>query len=251
MNKEKSGPPFSWPDNASAAVCMTYDDGLDCHIDQAAPDLENNGLRATFYCPGHSESLRNRMEAWRALAANGHEIGNHTLFHPCIKNYPGRESFDWVLPEYDLGTYSVDRIVEELTIANTLLHAVDGMTERTFAYTCCDHEARGQSFSRAISHLFSGARLIGEIPDTMEDYDVFLTPSIAIEDAHGDVLIDYVEEAAAKGTIAVFMFHSVGGGHLNVSRESHQQLCRYLGKNRDRIWTDTFLNAMKYISSKQ
>ena len=76
---------FRWPNGAKAAVCLTYDDGVDIHLDHAAPDLEAVNLRGTFYVPGHSRSLYERMDEWRALAARGHEIGNHTVFHPCLK----------------------------------------------------------------------------------------------------------------------------------------------------------------------
>ena len=73
--------PFRWPGGARAAVALTYDDGVDAHLDHAMPDLEAAGLRGTFYVPGNSASLRKRMEEWRAAARRGHELGNHTLFH--------------------------------------------------------------------------------------------------------------------------------------------------------------------------
>ena len=53
---------FSWPEGKEAAVCLTYDDGLDCHLDVAAPALESHNLRGTFYCTGHSQSLHDRTE---------------------------------------------------------------------------------------------------------------------------------------------------------------------------------------------
>jgi peptidoglycan/xylan/chitin deacetylase (PgdA/CDA1 family) len=35
---------FAWPEGKKAAVCLTYDDGLDCHLDVAAPALERHGF---------------------------------------------------------------------------------------------------------------------------------------------------------------------------------------------------------------
>ena len=64
--------PFAWPGGEKAAVVLTYDDGMDTHLDYAAPDLAAAGLRATFFVPGHSESLAKRLSEWRALAARGH-----------------------------------------------------------------------------------------------------------------------------------------------------------------------------------
>ena len=42
---------FSWPDGAKAAVCLTYDDGIDSQLAIAIPDLEQVNLRGTFFYP--------------------------------------------------------------------------------------------------------------------------------------------------------------------------------------------------------
>ncbi|SHI92551.1 Polysaccharide deacetylase [Tangfeifania diversioriginum] len=120
---------FSWP-NAKAAVVFTYDDGLDCHLDVAVPQLDEFGFKGTFYCTGNSQSLYNRTDNWRKIALNGYELGNHTLFHPC-----NGEQFDWVKPEFDLNKYTIDQLLTELRTASTLLKAIDGNENRTFAYT--------------------------------------------------------------------------------------------------------------------
>src|SRR5210317_1324498 len=74
---------FKWPNGKKAAVVFTYDDGLDGHLDVAVPQLDEFGFKGTFYCTGNSPSLYNRLDEWRQIAKNGHELGNHTLFHPC------------------------------------------------------------------------------------------------------------------------------------------------------------------------
>ena len=235
---------FKWPEKYKAAVCLTYDDGLDCHLDVAVPELDSYNLKGTFYCTGFSNSLRNRMEEWRAITLNGHEIGNHTLFHPC-----NGARFDWVKPEYDLRTYTMSQIRTELSTANTFLTAVDGKNERTFAYTCSDFEVNNISFVDSIRNMFVAARSDGPIPASMDMVDLYFAPSWGVVDPSGIDMINYVKEAQEKGTIAIFMFHSVGGGYLNVSSEAHQELLAYLKSNEDVIWTDTFMNVMKYIKN--
>ena len=83
----------------------------------------------------------------------------------------------------------------------------------------------------------------------MEMLDLHFAPSWGVVDPSGADLINYVKEAQEKGTIAIFMFHSVGGGYLNVSEEAHRELLAYLKSNSDVIWTDTFLNVMKYVKN--
>jgi len=233
---------FVWPEGKKAAVCLTYDDGLDCHLDVAMPALEKYGLKGTFYATGFSSSLYTRMEEWRLWAAKGHELGNHTLFHPCDGN-----SFDWVIPEYDLNRYTFAQLRNELRTANSLLKAIDGRDERSFAYTCTNYTINGVSFIDSIRGMFPSARGGGPVPSTMEGLDIYYVPSWGVSDPSGEELIAYVKEAEKMGTIAVFMFHSVGGGYLNVSAEAHEQLLEYLDSRRENIWTDTFLNVMKYV----
>lgn len=234
---------FSWPNGAKAAVVFTYDDALDGHLDVAVPQLDEFGFKGTFYCTGNSQSLYNRTDEWRNIAQNGHELGNHTLFHPCDAQKSG-----WVKPEYDLNNYTVDQLLEELKAANTLLKAIDGKEQRTFAYTCSDITAGGEDFTARMPSLFTAARRDGPVPERMEGYDIFQATSRMVDDNSAEELIAFVEEAKAKGTIAVFMFHSVGGGYLNVGADEHRALLKYLDKHRNEFFSGTFLEVMKYIS---
>src|SRR5687768_1039770 len=65
------------------AVVLTYDDAINQHLDNAAPLLDSLGLKASFYVTAFSQSVRTRLDDWKKLAVAGHELGNHTLFHPC------------------------------------------------------------------------------------------------------------------------------------------------------------------------
>jgi sialate O-acetylesterase len=243
---QNSSDAFRWPGNYQAAVCLTYDDGLDCHLDVAIPALDSYKLKGSFYCTGFSSSLHSRLSEWRSITKNGHELGNHTLFHPC-----DGERFDWVKPEYDLRTYTMLQLRNELYTANTLLKAVDGKEERTFAFTCSDFEVHNINFVDSIRNMFVAARSDGPIPATIDQVDIHFAPSWGVVDPSGEQLIEYVKEAQKKGTIAIFMFHSVGGGYLNVSAEAHQELLAYLRSNDEEIWTDTFMNVMKYIKENR
>ena len=117
------------------AVVLTYDDALNVHLDKVIPALDSYNLKGTFYLIGSSPVVANRINEWRAAAKNGHELGNHTLNHPCDGNLPGRE---FVNSENDLSKYSVARAVNEIRATNTLLKAIDGKEQRTFAYPCGD-----------------------------------------------------------------------------------------------------------------
>ena len=237
---------FKWPNGAKAAVVFTYDDGLDCHLDIAVPQLDEFGFKGTFFCTGSSQSLYNRTEEWREIAKNGHELGNHTLFHPC-----DGKIHDWIKPEYDLNNYTLEQILAELKTANTLLKAIDGKTERTFGYTWSNFMAGGEDFSDDIESMFVGARCDGPIPKTMDDYNDYKTPSRGVQNYSTEELIAFANTAKENGTIAIFMFHSVGGGYLNVGSKEHLALLKYIKENEDDFYCASFIEVMKYIKQNR
>jgi peptidoglycan/xylan/chitin deacetylase (PgdA/CDA1 family) len=243
---------FPWPNGARAAVALTYDDGMDTHLDHAAPDLDAAGLHGTFYVPGSSQSLASRLPAWRALAERGHELGNHALFHPCLQNPPGGGDRTWVRDEYALESYTIPRIRDEVAVMNTMLAALDGGGVRTFAYNCTETTAGGASYVDALRPLFLAARIGDDrIVEDVRGLDPLLVPSWAVENTSGAEMIAFVQKAIDAGGLAVFMFHGVGGEYIAVSREAHQELVAWLASHRDLVWTDTFRDVMAHVVAEQ
>jgi peptidoglycan/xylan/chitin deacetylase (PgdA/CDA1 family) len=143
-----------WHDK-KCAVVLTYDDALSVQLYHAIPLLDSLGFKATFYVPGYFPDFRQRVSDWKSVAAKGHELGNHTLFHPCEGKSPGRE---WGKPDYDLNIYTIQRLVDEIRMANTVLESLDGKTKRTFAYPCGDTKVGDSSYVERIEGDFVGAR---------------------------------------------------------------------------------------------
>jgi peptidoglycan-N-acetylglucosamine deacetylase len=227
------------------AVVLTYDDGLNVHLDKVIPALDAAGLKGTFYAEGRAPSLHLRMDDWRKAAASGHELGNHTLFHPCAGSPPGRS---FVSADFDLDTYTVRRITEELRVANTLLKAIDGKEKRTFAYTCGDRKAGDIDFTPQVKSLFPGARGVASKMESPESIDLYNVGAYMINGQTGEQMIGLVKEAQQKGLLLVFLFHGVGGEHnLDVSLEAHNQLVEYLKENRQNIWVPTMLEAVEFL----
>jgi len=244
--------PFAWPNGEKAAVVLTYDDGMDTHLDHAVPDLDAAGLAGTFFLPGHSESLAKRLPEWRALAARGHELANHAIFHPCLRKPASGPEREWVKPEYALEGYTVERIRDEIAAMNTTLLALDGETVRTLAYNCCDTTAGGRSYVDAVRPLFLAARA-GEdrIVADVGALDPMLVPSWAAADVTGARLIAFAQKAVEAGGLAVFQFHGIGGEWISVSREAHRELLAWLAANRPTVWTDTFERVMTHVTVEQ
>jgi peptidoglycan-N-acetylglucosamine deacetylase len=230
------------------AVVLTYDDALNVHLDQVVPALDSFNLKGTFYLTVAAAPFANRLPAWKKVAANGHELANHTLFHPCDGTRPGRS---FVTPDYDLATYSVRRITDEIKMTNTALAALDGKKERTFAYPCGDTQINGVSYLDGIKNEFVAARGVQSELVSGKNTDLYTIGSYMINGQTGDELIALVKKAQETNSMIVFLFHGVGGEHsLNVSLAAHRQLLQYLKKNEKQIWTTTFLEAAKYLKGK-
>ncbi len=73
------------------AVVLTYDDGLNVDLSNVIPALDSVGLKGTFYISDYFGGLRAQIPQWRAAAAKGHELANHTVYHPCTVSLSGRE----------------------------------------------------------------------------------------------------------------------------------------------------------------
>lgn len=110
------------------AISLSYDDGLNSQLDNVVPALNKYNLKASFYLTLASTVVRERLQEWRSAALQGHELGNHTLYHPCRASLPGRE---WVPDTANLDTYSLKQIVQEVEMANSFLYAIDGRQQRT------------------------------------------------------------------------------------------------------------------------
>lgn len=86
------GPPAARAAYAEdGAVSLTYDDGLPSQLDVAVPALERRGLRGTFYVTW--DNIADRLGEWEKLPASGHELGAHTMHHPCNIGPLGTDAF--------------------------------------------------------------------------------------------------------------------------------------------------------------
>ena len=238
---------YPW-NNKKAAVVLTYDDAIDQHLDNAIPLLDSLGLKASFYITGYSASVRTRMNEWKQLAVNGHELGNHTLYHPCVGG-AGRE---WVAPEYDMSKYTVRRMVDETRMNNVFLQALDGKTKRTFAFTCGDMKVGDSSFIDRLKNDFLAARAVREQMHTIDKVDLYNVDCYAVNGQRAEQMIAWVKKAVETKSLLVILFHGVGGGNaLNVLVPEHRLFLQYLQQNEKDLWIAPMIEVAEYVKKYQ
>lgn len=103
---------FTWPDGRCAAVSLSFDDARPSQANTGIPILDRYGVKATFYLSPNR--VPERLAAWRAAAAGEHEMGNHTMTHPCSGN------FAWSRTNA-LEEYTLERLEHELLDANAYI----------------------------------------------------------------------------------------------------------------------------------
>lgn len=253
-----------------AAVSLTFDDGLDVHFTNVMPELEKHGFVGTFYVnPGREqhESPRDssshpfgddykakwsrQRDLWRQAAERGHEVGNHTVDHPCSCNFDFGSVHleDMALDDIAL---TIDEAEQRL---DTLIPTQSGA--RSFCYPCYQTFVGAgttkQSYVPLVADRFLAAR--GGGPGTAGDrgnspgrVDLSEVWGADVAGWSAGQLCAAVDNAITSGRWLVLVFHGVGGEHgLNVETEDFVSLVEYLSSQHDSVWTDSFINIAKHL----
>jgi peptidoglycan/xylan/chitin deacetylase (PgdA/CDA1 family) len=227
------------PTGATAMVSLTYDDALPSQMVNAVPALEAHELTATFFLT----NVTIGQSTWGALKQKGHELGAHTLVHPCPKA-------DWVAPGNSSQEFDLARMEEELDGNIEQLKAMGQAEPFTFAYPCgVDWVGDPQeSYVDLVKARFSAARGVvpGVITALTDEYHVpssFLTGT-------ADSLKALVDQAKAKKGWVVFGFHGVGGDHSMVQTADHEALLAYLEEQGSDVRVLPFGPAVECMKSR-
>ena len=220
--------PFAWPGGAKAAVSLTYDDALDSQIANAVPALREAGFRATFFLT--KDNVGEALDEWIQVARAGHEIGNHTISHPCgLQGYtPAAFARDELIPMQDWLDLNFG-----------------ASRRRLYAYPCSATDlgpgsanaelARYEALLRAIG--FRAARdSDGNSPNSVEHARAhpyrLRASAVTYETDDPAVAIAYVRQAMAAQAWAILVFHEVlpaRGGEGDASVRTHRTILNWLG----------------------
>jgi hypothetical protein len=236
-----------WPEGKRAALSISFDDSRFSQIENGVPILDRYGYKGTFYVMPHV--VEQHLEAWKTTQQSGHEIGNHTMTHPCSGNF--RFSQHNALEEYTL-----ERMEAELTDANQALHRLLGQTPQTFAYPCGQtYIGRGpntQSYVPLTAKHFLAARgFNGESSNDPTFCDLSQLIGIPADVPTLSVLEARLESSLQQGHWLILAAHDVGlDKGQSLSSQALEALCQY-AQNHSEIWFDTVANIATYIQNKR
>lgn len=237
---------FSWPEGVRGALSLSFDDARASQLDVALPILDAHGVKATFYVS--PDGVEPRLDRWRAVAASGHEIGNHTMTHPCSANFVWSQG-------NALEDYSLDDIEAEILRADLFIEESLGVKPRTFAYPCGQKSVgRGESVKSYVP-LVAGRYVVGRgAYDEQPNAPGLFDPAQAFgHDADHPTLAEQrarLDRAAAEGGWFILFAHDVAapGTPHAMGTDVLEGVIRYardLG-----LWVDTVLAIGEYVRSQ-
>jgi peptidoglycan-N-acetylglucosamine deacetylase len=245
MNKEQ---PFAWPTDKRVAVSFSFDDARLSQVDVGVPILNGRGVRASFYVI--ARGVEARLDAWKAAVAAGHEIGNHTVNHPCSGN------FAWSRARA-LEDYTLEKMEEEFVGANKQIVDLLGVTAKTFAYPCgLQFIGRGQNQKSYVplvdKHFLAGRGFREEAANAPTYCDLAKIGAFNFDASPYEEVISRIQAGAKIGDWVVFAGHEVGeSGGQTVNADLLDKVCAYCQDPANGVWIDTIQTIAQYVKTNR
>lgn len=236
---------FPWPDGKRCAVSLSFDDARPSQVDVGVPLLNEYGVPATFYVS--PSRVPERLDAWKAAVAAGHEIGNHSMRHPCTGNFPWSR-------QKALEDYTLTQMAAELDQAGAEIQRLLRVRAATFAYPCgqkfVGRGERVRSYVPLVAERFTAGR--GWRDETAND-PAFCDPAqllaVELDGLTFDQLKTLVETAAEQGAWLVLAGHEIGEkGRQTTRADTLRAFCEYAVDPQNGLWVDTVANVARYIA---
>lgn len=240
--------PFQWPNGKRAAVSLSFDDARTSQIDVGLALLNEHGVKATFFL--EAANIHNRLEGWKKAVADGHEIGNHTVTHPCTGNYAFSR-------RNALEDYTLQMMEDQIDEASAQIQQMLGVRPRTFAYPCGQKfVGRGldvRSYVPLVAeHFIAGRGYLDESPNDPSFCDLAQAMGTPFDDMDLEHMKAIVDEAAKQGRWVIFVGHEIGPrGYQVTDATALGALCDYLKDPANGIWLGTVEEVAQYIRQQR
>lgn len=239
---------FKWPNGARVAISLTFDDARGSQASKGAPLLDEYGVKGTFYVV--PSAVKGQLDGWKKIVANGHEIGNHSLYHSCSGN------FVWSRKNA-LENYTIAQMREELLEANKQIEALLGVKADSYAYPCGQtFVGRGkntQSFVPVISELFaSGRTWLDEAPVDPSYCDMAQLTGMEMDGKDFEQILPIIEEARKNGQWLVLAGHEMADSGPQTTRLAMlRKLCVYTKDPANGIWIAPVGEIVRYVKEER
>ena len=239
---------FQWPEGRKMALSLTFDDARLSQIDKGIPLLDKYDVKATFYVS--PASMLQRIDGWKKAVKTGHDIGNHSIMHPCTGN------FTWARSKA-LENYSLLSMESELDSASNLIKQTLGVRPVSFAYPCGQKfTGKGmntKSYIPVVASLFeSGRGWLDEAANDPSYCDMAQLTGMELDGKSFDQILKLIETAKASGQWLVLAGHEINVDGVQTSRlETIEAICKYASDPANGVWIDNVHNIAAYVKEKR
>ncbi len=244
----KPKPTFQWPEGKKMALSLTFDDGRLSQADNGIPLLDRYDVKGTFYvCPGN---MSKRLDAWKMAAKNGHDIGNHSIVHPCTIN------FDWS-KKTALENYTLQKMYNELDSANKMIKSELGVEPSSFAYPCgmtfVGSGTNLKSYIPVVASLFESGRLwLSEGPNDPLYCDLSQLTGMESDGKSWEQILKLINTAKTTGKWLILAGHDINtGGNQTTLLSTIEEICKYAKDPANGIWIDNVHRIASYVKAKR
>jgi peptidoglycan/xylan/chitin deacetylase (PgdA/CDA1 family) len=243
-NGQQTAESFHWPNGNQAAISLTFDDARLSQVDTGIGFLARYNIKATFFVV--PAALEERLEGWRKAVMQGHEIGNHSMHHPCTGN------FLWSRNNA-LENYTLSKMRDELLECNKRIKELLGITPEVFAYPCgqkfVGRDTGTKSYVPLVAKMFVLGR--GWKDEAMVDplfSDFSQVGGIEMDGKNFDEILPLIEDAKKNGQWLILAGHEIGETGMQTTRLAMlKQLIEYAKDPQNKIWIAPAGTVSKFI----
>ena len=187
-----------------------------------------------------------RMDQWRQAVTNGHEVGNHTLSHPCTGNYA-------LGNDVDLESYNLDLIQQDMEAAGKIIRDSLGVDAVSFAYPCgqtfVGTGINTQSYIPKVASMFkTGRSWKDEGSNNPLICDMSQLMGMELDGKSAREIISLIESTKETGNWLVLVGHEMNNrGSQTTLLSTLEAICKYVMDPANGVWIDNINNIASYI----
>ena len=238
---------MQWPNDATVAVSLSFDDARESQVLNGTEIFDRYGIKATFYVV--PSAVKKQLDGWKKAVASKHEIGNHTLTHPCTGN------FGWSRNNA-LEDLDIDKMEYELLECNRQVKELLGIDCKVFAYPCgqkfIGRDTQTRSYVPLVAtHFNTGRGWMDEAPNDPFFYNRAQLTCIESDGKTFEQLVSVIDAARKTGAWVIFGGHEIDKKGAQTTRvKVLEKLLKYATDQRNGIWIAPVGEVEQYIRSK-
>lgn len=229
-------------------LSLTFDDARLSQADLGIPLLDKYNVKATFYLS--PDNMIERTDSWKKAAGNGHDIGNHSLVHPCTGNFLWSRS-------KALEDYTLLSMKSELDSASILIYKTLNINPVSFAFPCgqtfIGKGVNTKSYIPVIASMFeTGRGWLDEGPNDPSYCDMSQLTGMELDGKSFEQIKELIETAKANGSWLILAGHEMNKDGVQTSQlATIEAICKYASDPANGVWIDNIHNIAMYVKEKR